>query len=118
MILDISSLPGMSGAYLSEMKVKMDQEQQNAASFETALTRAAANGDDKELLTACKEFETYFLNSMFKEMRKTTFGEKKSAAEQTFTEMLDTEYAGLAADKGGAGLAAFLYKQMKRNHVQ
>ncbi len=103
-------LSGISGAYLSEAAHRSQAE-----SAESILKSAAENGGDHTLMTACNEFEAYFLNVLFKEMRKAGFCEKKSNAEQTFQEMLDGEYAKLSAQSGGIGLAAFMYQQLKSN---
>lgn len=94
----------------------MEQDKLKAETFEHALNIAVKNGDDAGLMEACKEFEAYFLNVMFKEMRKTISSEKKSSSEQTFMEMLDDEYAKKAANTGGIGLASFMYRQMKREN--
>jgi flagellar protein FlgJ len=78
--------------------------------------QAAPTQSGAELKKACVEFEAYFLNAIFKEMRKTTFsGEKKSFAQQTWQEMADDATARLAAESGGIGLAAFMYRQMSKD---
>ena|GEM_PF-477079 len=92
-----------------------------ARDFQSALDNALASGDDTQLRTACRDFESYFLQIMFREMRKTTFaGEDGGAAglggkaAGVFRDMLDEEYSKSAAKAGGIGLAEMMYRQMKR----
>ena len=80
--------------------------------FNEATTRA-------EVRQAAEMFESYFLQLMFREMRKSDFGERgflpKSNAEKIFTDMLDEEMAKQASTTGnGMGLADMIYKQMTR----
>jgi flagellar protein FlgJ len=69
-----------------------------------------------ELMAACESFESYFLQMMLREMRKTQLDDEgfipKGQAERIFTDLLDEERAKLAAKSGGIGLAAMMYKQM------
>ncbi|MFV0441121.1 MAG: rod-binding protein [Lachnospirales bacterium] len=78
---------------------------------------ATDNATDEELKEACKEFESYFLQTVMKEMRKTIPEDensliKKSQGEKIFTDMLDEEYAKMSAEQNTVGLADMLYKQM------
>jgi flagellar protein FlgJ len=78
--------------------------------------------DDKDsvekadVLEACKSFESYFIQTMFREMRKTSLDAgglfEKSNAESIFTDMLDEEVAKQSAEGDGIGLAAMMYKQL------
>ena len=85
-------------------------------SFKDTLDNAIQNGEEKELKEACVQFESYFLNMMFKSMRKTVIsGEgifQKSNAESIFQEMLDQEMTKKMANQGGIGLADMMYKQL------
>jgi Rod binding domain-containing protein len=75
--------------------------------------------DRAEIRKAAEMFESYFLQIMFREMRKTTLNENsfipKSHAEKIFTEMLDEQVSKDAAAAGGIGLADMIYKQMTRH---
>ncbi|MFP4697166.1 MAG: rod-binding protein [Eubacteriales bacterium] len=71
--------------------------------------------DNKELKDACEQFESYFINQMLKEMRKTVPESgliKESQGEKIFKDMLYEEYAKEAAKGQGLGLASKLYKQL------
>lgn len=72
---------------------------------------------DKQAMEACKEFEAYMLEQIFKSMEKTVMrAEEKSEYEEYFGDMLIQEYAGAAMEQGGIGLARQLYESMQRNN--
>jgi len=80
---------------------------------------AALQGDDRELFAAAQEFEAFFLNMLFREMRNTVNREDGlfpvSRGEQIFQEMLDEERAAAASRNGGIGLAEMIFRQMSRS---
>ena len=90
---------------------------------------AAAIADTEEALIerrgqirqAAEAFESYFIQIMFREMRRTTFDERglfpRSNAERIFTDMLDEEIAKSAAAGRGIGLADMIYQQMTRDFM-
>ena len=87
------------------------------SSFESALNSAVQRKEDAELMEAAKDFESYFLQMMLKEMRKTVPRDglfPKSRAEEIFEGMLDEEFAKGAASAGGIGIAQMIYDQMIR----
>ncbi|HHW68365.1 rod-binding protein [Defluviitalea raffinosedens] len=108
--IDFSTSYPVSNAYETK---KQSQELEN---FESVLKKASEEKDDKALKKACQEFESYFINQLFKEMRRTIQPGgliEKSQAEEIFQEMLDEEYAKNASQSNGIGLANVLYKQLK-----
>ena len=84
----------------------------------TALTgklqSAYSEKDDAKLKEACKGFESYFLNMMLKEMRKTVpqSESENSYAMGLYQEMLDEEIAENAASGKGIGIADTMYNQL------
>lgn len=76
---------------------------------------------DDELLDACKQFEAYFVEQMFKGMLKTI---PQSEETSNYTSTIMDYYkdqmiqgaAEQASKQGGLGLAQMLYEQMKRNY--
>lgn len=71
---------------------------------------------DEEKLEACKEFEQYMIEQLYKSMEKTIDrAEDKSDYEEYFGDMMIQEYAGMAMEQGGIGLAQQLYEAMKHN---
>lgn len=72
---------------------------------------------DEELMNACKSFETYFVEQVFKEMRKTVpNSEEKNDTYSYFEDFLYKEYANNTTEQGNLGLAQILYESMKRNY--
>ena len=78
---------------------------------------------EEELMNACKEFEAYFTEQVFKAMEKTVsvWNEEEKGSSSQYkdyaTETLMQEYASQAASQnGGLGLAQMLYEQMKVNY--
>jgi flagellar protein FlgJ len=77
---------------------------------------------EEELMDACKEFEAYFVEQVFKEVEKTipkNEEDEDSYASQItdyFKDELIQEYSEQVSDSGSLGLAEQLYEQMKRNY--
>ncbi|MCL2171593.1 MAG: rod-binding protein [Defluviitaleaceae bacterium] len=83
-----------------------------------AFDAAALTGDDAALWNAAVEFEAFFINMMFREMRNTVNREDgiipMSMGEEVFQEKLDTEMSAAAARGNGIGLAQVIFRQMSR----
>ncbi len=77
---------------------------------------------DEELLSACKEFEAYFLEQVFKEMQKTVdvFKTKDNGPNENLVDFFKgtalQELASTSTETQGLGLAQMLFEQMKRNY--
>ncbi len=86
--------------------------------FEDLLKDAVEKKDDEKLKKACQEFEGYYLQQLFKEMRKTvpegTLLEK-SQGREIFEDMLYEEHAKNISSGKGMGLADMLYKQLSKD---
>lgn len=92
-----------------------EKETAEVASFKDKLEQAASSKDLNQLKEASQEFEAYFINTLFKEMRKTIQEGglvEKSQARTTFEEMLDEEMSKSVSKTGGIGLADMIYKNM------
>lgn len=101
---------------------------QNQSTAETKL-KETINGTDysqaseDELLSACKQFEAYFLEQVFKEMQKTVDCFKSDDSNNPNNNLVDyfndnaiQELAATSTELQGLGLAQTLYEQMKRNY--
>lgn len=76
----------------------------------------AETATDEEMLEVCKEFETYLVEQVFKQMRDVmTDEENQGDYMNQFGDMLYQEYAKNIAESGEIGLAKQLYESMKRN---
>lgn len=71
---------------------------------------------DEELMDVCKSFESYFVQKVFEEMKKTVHS---SDDDNSYMQYLGDIYTQGIADEvtesGGIGLAKQLYESMKRN---
>lgn len=90
---------------------------------ETLQNRDMSEADSDELMEACKEFEAYFTEQMFKEMQKTVDvwkDDESSGSSSQYKdyamETLMQEYASSSSEGEGIGLAKMLYEQMKINY--
>ena len=115
-LLEINNIiNGEMQTFLSENQRKQAALENFQATFDRAMDKSNET-DQKELRDACESFESYFVQIMLREMRKTTFNEygyfAKSYAEKVFTDMLDEEIAKSMANSGGIGLADQLLRQM------
>lgn len=83
--------------------------------LESKLNNLEASSD-KELMDVCKNFEAYFVEQVFKEMKKTVpTNEEENEYISSFGDMLNEEYAKGVTDSGNMGIAQMLYESMKRN---
>lgn len=113
---DMTSITGMySDAYA------------NAANQSASKLKDKLNGTDyskatdDELLNACKQFEAYFVEQLYKGMMKTIpQNEDTSNYTSTITDFYKDQMlqsiAEQTTEQSGLGLAQMLYEQMKRNY--
>lgn len=115
-------IAGMAG-YTNYM---VDSNRNSTKELEKKLNNAAnAEVEDKELLDACKEFEAYLWEQVFKEMQKTTkffsddddeegyAGNMVNMFQDTFIQEISSQ---VTEKQGANSLARTLYEQMKRTY--
>jgi len=98
-----------------QTSVSQEKEAGEVDSFKDKLEQAANDKDLTKLKEASQEFEAYFINTLFKEMRKTIQDGglvEKSQARTTFEGMLDEEMSKSISKTGGLGLADMIYNNM------
>lgn len=112
--MDISAITSLANQYTTDTSSTTKLEE----SLKTDYSQATSD----ELMDVCKEFEQYFVEQIFKQMRK-TIPESESTSSYTSTmkeyyeDSLYQEYAKAITEQGdGVGLAKTLYEQMKRNY--
>ena len=76
---------------------------------------------DDELMDACKQFESYFLEQMFKEMMKTIPESEDTSSSNSqlmdyYKDEMVQQIASDSTEQNSLGLAQMLYEQMKRNY--
>lgn len=112
---------------LDAIDTKQSQWQRNgstsadAATFQTALTQAQAQGgavdtkDAVKLRQTCKDMEAVFLNMMWSSMRATVPKSSllgNSNQQEIMQSMLDSEMTKNISQSGGMGLGDMLYRQL------
>ncbi|MEG1848154.1 MAG: rod-binding protein [Lachnospiraceae bacterium] len=79
-----------------------------------------SKASDEELMDVCKQFESYFLEQVFKEMQKTVpkSDEDSSSASLVdyFQDITIQELTAQSTETNSLGIAKSLYEQMKRNY--
>lgn len=95
---------------------------ESAASKASAISNADKAKDDKELMKACKSFEQYFIEQIFKQGFDTVLraDDDMSASSKSlrgfYEDNLFKEVASGAVEReDGLGLAKMMYEQMKRD---
>jgi flagellar protein FlgJ len=76
-----------------------------------------SSATDEELMEACKSFESYLLEQVFKGMEKTIIKDEEEENDYLaqFGDKLYEEYAEDVTENGSLGIAQMLYESMKRN---
>ena len=104
------------------MPINTDQslyqnEKVKTEEFQAILKKARNADDDKALLTACKSFESLFLQMIQKNMRSTISEDgfvQKSYDREIFEGMYDEKLSEEMTKGQGVGLAQQLYKQLSK----
>lgn len=93
-----------------------------ASKLEGELKTGYKGATDEELMNACKQFEAYFLEQMFKAMQKTVpnystdgMSGSSSSLMDYYKEQMIQKVAEESTEQNSLGLAKMLYEQMKRN---
>ena len=93
---------------------------QSASKLESELKTDYTHATNEELMDACKQFEAYFLEQMFKEMMKTIPKNEESGSTSNmmdfFQDEMIKEISSDSTEQNNLGLAQMLYEQMKRNY--
>jgi flagellar protein FlgJ len=97
----------------------------STSSLEQTLSTDLSSATDDELMDVCKEFESYFVEQVFKSMEKMIPEDEDDDEDSSMSSMMDyykeemiSQYASLATESNGGtglGIAQTLYEQMKRN---
>ncbi len=114
--MDIS---GLTSAYTDYLTGQADNSKVDA--LKDKLTTDYSKATDEELMNACKQFEAYFLEQVFKGMEKTIpESEYSSSSTSTLVDFhkdnMIKELAAQSTDINSIGLAQTMYEQMKRNY--
>ena len=114
--MDIGSISSM---YLNNVR----DSSSRSSDLADKLKNGMEGKSDEELMEACKEFEAYFTEQIFKNMRKSMVPASEedagsmSTLKNYFEDELWKNYSSAAADQSNNGLAQMLYEQMKRTNT-
>ena len=116
-------LSSLSSADLAAQRAYQDATAANVEKMRQTAQRTSSASTDEELMSACKEFEAYFLEQVFKEMQKSVDVFKKDAGGDKTNDTLvnffrDNTLQSLcktATERQSLGLARMLYENMKAN---
>lgn len=119
----------LDGLYSGYGDMYTSNAAKNSASADKLKTKLSSTnysaGNKDELMEACKEFEAYFTEQVFKSLEKMVpESDDKGTSSMSsymdyFGDMLTQEYAKNATESNngkGLGIAQMLYEQMKRNY--
>ena len=112
-------LMGLSSSYSDIISSQAQNVQ--SQKLQNSISGDYNNATEAELMDACKQFEAYFLEQIFKGMEKTIpKSEDGDASTQNLLDYFkDTTIQQLAeesTESNGLGLAQMLFEQMKRNY--
>lgn len=113
--MDIGNISSMYGDLYSPAA------NESTSKLENNLNTDYSKATEDELMDACKQFESYFLEQMFKEMMKTIPESESSSASSSnmldyYKDQMVQEIAADSTEQNSLGLAQMLYEQMKRNY--
>jgi len=102
----------------------MEASQASGTNLKSKLDSTNSTSTDDELMDACKQFEAYMLEQVFKEMQKSVDALKdESNKDQPTSNLVDyfkdqtlTKITQDSTETQGLGLAQMLYENMKRNY--
>lgn len=119
------SIDGLYNQY-SDMFTSSTSQSTSADKLQSALEATDySNSTDEELMNVCKEFESYFVEQVFKALEKMVPENEDDSSSSAssymdyFGDTLTQEYASMVTESNdgeGLGIAQMLYEQMKRNY--
>lgn len=110
---------GLNSSYTEFLtgQVKNKQSENLKNQLKTDYSKAT----DEELMNACKQFEAYFVEQVFKGMEKTVpksqfQSSSTSSLVDFYKENMIQELAAQSTETQSIGLAQSMYEQMRRNY--
>lgn len=89
----------------------------NTDALQNTAKKNMANSSEEELMDVCKQFESYFIEQVMKEMIKTVpTSDKSNQLVDYFKDMTVQELSTKVQEQSGLGLAQTMYEQLKRNY--
>lgn len=115
--MDVSGISSM----LNQTTATNNVDSSKTDSLKNSVNGLSYNSTDEELMGVLKDFESYFVEQILKEMKETFTNEDKesSVASQytdTFMDYAIEDVADLLVDEIGGNMTQQLFEQMKRNY--
>ena len=116
------NVSGINASAISEYAM---QESKNASTIalQKKLENTSAKFTDDELWQACKGFEAYFMEQIYKEMQKSVDALKPESQDKSTSTLVDyfknqtlQEICADSVDTQSNGFAQMLYENLKRNY--
>ena len=90
-------------------------------SLKNSVHGLSSNSSDEELMEVLKDFESYFVEQMIKQMKETFTDDDKESSEasqytDTFMDYAIEDIADILLDEVGGNMTQQLFEQMKRNY--
>ncbi len=113
---------GLNASALTEYAM---QESKNAstAALQKKLENTSEHSSDDELWAACKSFEAYFLEQVFKEMQKSVDALKPETSDHSTSTLVDyfknqtlQDVCATSVETQSNGFAQMLYENLRRNY--
>jgi len=115
-------ISGINATGITEYAMR---ESKNASTeaLRNKLEQTNEKSSDDELWAACKGFESYFLEQIFKEMQKSVDALKPEKSDDSTSTLVDffkdqtlQDVCATSVDKQSNGFAQMLYENLKRNY--
>ena len=115
-------LGGINASALTEYAMQ-ENKNASAAALKNKIEKTSDKSSDDELWAACKSFEAYFLEQVFKEMQKSVDALKPETQDHSTSTLVDyfkdqtlQEVCATSAETQSNGFAQMLYENMRRTY--
>ena len=115
-------LTGISASALTEYAAN-EAKFASGTAVRDKLSKMNDNTSDKELMEACKSFESYFLEQIFKEMYKSVDALKPDTGDNATNSLVEyfrnetlQDICANSVENQSNGFAQMLYENLKRNY--
>lgn len=120
MSMDVSGIASMLGQ-TGATSAANNASTAKTDSLKNSVHGLSSNSSDEELMEVLKDFESYFVEQMIKQMKETFTDDDKesSVASQytdTFMDYAIEDIADILLDEVGGNMTQQLFEQMKRNY--
>ena len=120
MSMDVSGIASMLGQ-TGATSAANNASTAKTDSLKNSVNGLSSNSSDEELMEVLKDFESYFVEQMIKQMKETFTDddEESSVASQytdTFMDYAIEDIADILLDEVGGNMTQQLFEQMKRNY--